>query len=266
MFDSQQFLENMVQERKKQFVSDMLTSDVLESYLLFRKLDGSIDIKQLNSVGFDRNLSCENSYNIDAQVNISLLPNEDCFNKCSQLYTEGKQIKEYEDAIKQLNADNSKLFKEKNRWHSRYLCSLQSCNSIKFLQDTENAIKQDDWFMLFVDDYSDSSDTTIIMQFNIPKTSDFFKSDYWTELFTLDKRWSWTLYEPPCKTYNNIGYNPWFVICDAKSRNHAIQHLRFYPDTPYHIVQSDIDYVQNRLDEIWFNTFGKHHNSSIAIK
>lgn len=261
MFDSQKFLENMVQERKEKFVNDMLASDVLESYLLFRRHDGSIDMKQLNYVCFDRNLSCEDSYNVDAKVNMSLYPNEDCFEKCSRLFTEGKQIKEYEEAIKQLNTDNSKLSREKNRWHSKYLCALQSCDSIKFLQDTEAAIERNDWFMLFVDNYSDNSDTTIIMQFTIPNTSDFFESDYWTELFTLDKRWSWTLYEPPYKTYNNMGYNPCFVICDAKSRNHAIQHLRYYPNEPYHIVQSDIDYVQTRLDEIWFDIFGKQHNN-----
>lgn len=260
MLDTQKMLFNLTQMRKSEFVTDVLTSDVLEAYFLFRRHDGNIDIKQLNQVSFDRNLCYEDSNSLDAQISISLYPNNDCFEKCSQLLTECKQIEDYENIIKQLDKERIKFLKDKRQWHSKYLHTLQKYNSVEFLKNTETAISQGDWFALFVDDYSNDNEVTTIMQYIIPKTSDFFKSDYWTKLFTLDKRWSYTCYEPPSVTHDGLGFNPWFIICDASSRSSAIQHLRFYPDTPYHIVQSDESYMMETLDDIWFRTFGTFHS------
>lgn len=256
MFNVDSFREQLATKRVQQLVDNFMASDVFESYMLYRGHDGIINLQRVNRMTIDRRVHTDTEYSVDAEIELSLIPDDSCLSKCSSLITEYKQIKEYEEAIENLKKDKEDAIRGRRHWHSKYLHDLQSQNAIQYMRDDLDAVERGDWFAMFHDNYSKDS---AIMQVTLPRSDDFFNSDYWNELFTK-KGSNTTIYDTPNVTYKHMGCNHWFVICDASSRTTAIHHLLYYPTEPYEIVHADKEYMYEHLNDIWFDTFGTYHD------
>ena len=250
---------NDVMKQQKQGIIDSICSDTAETYMIFRAHDGHIEVHTANRVTFDRSLSWDVPTTLECDVELSLLRDEDCIYNCSQLLTEYKQIKEYEDKITKLESKLQEVTKQRNKAWSDRLHIIDQHNNVTHQNLILDAYKRKDWFVLFTDDYSDCSITSI-MVLPLSPSDKFFTSDYWTKLFTKDTRWTFAnFWEPPIVTFDGYGCNHSFVVCDADSYTHAIHHLLWYPDDKYELILCDEDFMYNRLDEIWKLTYGTDH-------
>lgn len=260
-FDINEFMKASDVQAKKRFIEN-LHSDALEGYFIYRGPDNMLHMHSVERMLFDRDLTIGDRHSIDAHVSISLYNDETCISRCQELVTEYKQIKEYEDKISELEQKLEKTTNELNFWCSK---SIHYRNAIKGLEDEKRAIEamqHKSWFVLFVDQHTSPGTCESIIQIPLSREDEFFKSDYWTRLFTKNPIFSEAnIYEPPNVTYDRWGCNHWFVVCDSKSRDSAIQHLRYYHDTPYKVLHGVEEYMYRRLNEIWKLTFGEEHKS-----
>lgn len=237
-------------------------SDVSECYMVYRKYDNKIEVHKVDRLIFDREIfiSYSNNGTISGTFEIPLNYDNDNIINCAELTTEYKQIKEYEDRIKQLESRLKNINDEKNKWWSKYLHSENKRNPYINLSDIMKDIAEGKWFAVFLDFYADSSNESSAIVVTLDKTDEFFGSDYWTNLFTKNEViTSANLYEPPNITHDNMGINHWFVVCDSKSYNSAVNHLKYYPDSHINIVKGTKEYMYNRLNDIWKITYGKEH-------
>lgn len=226
-------------------------SNIEEGYFVYKDHSNKIHVNTLDYLRFDPpELTVATPRYLEAEVRMALNSDEECLKGCSELLTTYKQNKEYENKIHHLEQKLKQVTEQRNKWWSAYLNCKNGSNN--YTIDTNNK----DIFYAVWDDFNYSGPKHSIMFVPISKEQ-FLKTDY-IKMFQQNPIWS-SMWEPIPKSFAGNGCNHWFVICDAEHFGTAINHLLMYSDDKFKTVPSTLDYMYNRLDEIWGTIYGIEH-------
>ena len=254
-----------IKEQQRQRLSENICSMTDEAYIIFRHRNSTdIEVANCPRVFFTPEISYYDNNTFEATVTIQSGTEDEVREKCKDLYNEHFKIKDYEEQIGQLKEELAEVKRQRNRkWFETIymITSKTMCSDYQTVVDSDD----NDLFMVW-SDFNYLGNEELVFYMKLP--SDFTSSDYYRELFKpnivnndFDVERGWFVADSPNISHNGHGCNHWCTLTNKKALEFQVERLKYYMDSKQIKLRcNDVDYLYNRLDEIWEQTFGTEHN------